>query len=108
MLQVTVEAVERPTQKHALASCRVVLSDGEDSVTVFDARVLRNKKTGELFVGFPQTKIRFFEPRWKYEPIIELSKGLKKRVTEGVLAAYNGPMGAEVRAAEGAGACDGR
>lgn len=98
MLRITVEHIGRGTKNHILASCRVTLTseDGQDTITIFDARVLRNR-SGELWVAFPTQSMRDFEGAQKYIPILDFSKDLKRRISETVLAEYDGVLGAQQR-----------
>jgi len=98
MLRIHVENVGRGTKGHILASCRVTLTteDGQDTVTIFDARVLRNR-SGELWVAFPTQSMRDFEGAQKYIPILDFSKDLRRRISDAVLEEFNGPNGGEQR-----------
>jgi DNA-binding cell septation regulator SpoVG len=98
MLRINVEDVGRGTKGHILASCRITLSseDGSETITIFDARVLRNR-SGELWVAFPTQSMRDFEGAQKYIPILDFSKDLRRRISDTVLAEYNGVRGAQQR-----------
>jgi len=89
MLRINVENIGRGTKGHVLASCRITLTteSGDEQVTIFDARVLRNR-SGELWVAFPTQSMRDFEGAQKYIPIIEFSKDLRRRISDTVLAEY--------------------
>jgi DNA-binding cell septation regulator SpoVG len=88
MLRINVENIGRGTKGHILASCRVTLSteDGNETITIFDARVLRNR-SGELWVGFPTQNVRDFEGM-KFLPILDFSRDLRHRISDAVLAEY--------------------
>jgi DNA-binding cell septation regulator SpoVG len=98
MLRINVEDIGRGTKGHILASCRVTLSteDGDETITIFDARVLRNR-SGELWVAFPTQSMRDFEGAQKYLPILEFSKNLRQRISDTVLAEYDSVRGAQQR-----------
>jgi hypothetical protein len=99
MLHIEVTNVGRGSQEHILASCRVELrsEDGKDTVALLDARVLRNKKTGALFVGYPTQSVKDALRESSFVPIFQLSKALQQRVSQAVLEAFEGPLGAEQR-----------
>jgi DNA-binding cell septation regulator SpoVG len=88
MFQIFVEDVRRGTQKHVLASCRVSLTseDGLETITIIDARVLRNR-SGEKWVGFPTENVKDFEG-WKYLPILDFSRDLRSRISNAVLKEF--------------------
>jgi DNA-binding cell septation regulator SpoVG len=88
MLNIKVETVGRGTKANVLASCQISLSteDGE-VITIFDARVLRNR-SGGLWVGFPTENTKDFEGTMKFLPIISFSRELKHRITVAVLAEF--------------------
>jgi DNA-binding cell septation regulator SpoVG len=88
MPRINIEDIGRGTKGHILASCRVTLSteDGNETITIFDARVLRNR-SGELWVGFPTQNVRDFEGM-KFLPILDFSRDLRHRISDAVLAAY--------------------
>jgi DNA-binding cell septation regulator SpoVG len=88
MLKINVEDVRRGTKGHILASCRVTLTteNGDEFISIFDVRVLRNR-SGGLWVGFPTQSTRDFEGM-KYVPNMEFSKNLKRRISEAVLAEF--------------------
>ena len=89
MLAIKVTHVGRGTRSNVLASAKVELTseDGQDTVTVCDARVLRNK-SGELWVGFHSQTLGDGDGRVQYVPTIEFSPGLKRRISVAVLEAY--------------------
>jgi hypothetical protein len=89
MLKIRVVSVGRGTQSHVLASCKVVLTseDGTDTVSVLDARVLRNR-SGELWVGYHNQSLPRDDGSHQYVPTIEFSKELARRISDAVLEAY--------------------
>ena|ERR1700688_1879905 len=88
MLRINVEDIGRGTKGHILASCRVMLTteDGDEFISIFDVRVLRNR-SGKLWVGFPTQTTRDFEGM-KYVPDMDFSRDLRRRISDAVLAEY--------------------
>jgi hypothetical protein len=91
MLKIEVSNMGLKTRSHILASCKVKLTseDGIDSVSIFDARVMRNRN-GQLWVAWPSQYIREYDQSERYVPILVFSAKLEHRIAEAVLAAYEG------------------
>ena len=89
MLQIKIAGVKRGSRQNVLASIQVELlsEDGQDTVSVLDARVLRNKN-GQLWVGYPNQAFPDPEGAIRYVPILSFSKDLTRRVSDTVLVAY--------------------
>jgi hypothetical protein len=88
MLQIKVVAMGRGTRANVLASAQVELTseDGQDTITVLDARVLRNKN-GQLWVGYPNQTFPSANGV-EYAPILSFSKELARRIADAVLIAF--------------------
>lgn len=99
MFLICVTKVGRGTRGHVLASCVVELrsEDRKDVITVMDARILKNKKTGKLFVAYPTQSIKDRTGTLKYIEIIELSRDLKQRISDKVLDEYANIAGAKIQ-----------
>ena len=89
MFKIEVSNIGQGTRSHILASCKVKLTseDGIDSVSIFDARVMRNR-SGQLWVAWPSQYLRELDQSERYVPILAFSDKLERRIAEAVLTAY--------------------
>jgi len=89
MFKIEVSNMGIGTRSHILASCKVKLTseDGIDSVTIFDARVMRNRN-GQLWVAWPSQYLRERDQSERYVPILAFSDKLERRIAEAVLTIY--------------------
>ena len=88
MLQAKVVSMGRGSRANVLASAQVELrsEDGQDTVTVLDARILRNKN-GQLWVGYPNQTFPSGNGV-EYAAILSFSKELARRISDAVLEAF--------------------
>ena len=86
-MQVEVLGFTQSTKNHVLASVkfRLIDEDGQ-SITVDDARVLRNK-AGELWLAMPNRSVQH-ERTLEFLPQAVLSSGLRRAVEDAVLPAF--------------------
>lgn len=86
---VKVLSLSRSSKPAVLASVRVELTaDGGDSITIDDARVLRNKH-GQLWLAMPSYSVPSNGGRsYDYLPAVVLSTRLKRDVEDAVLPAF--------------------
>lgn len=87
MVRVEVVAIVPPRKPSCLAeaTAKVILEDGEFFV-VGDLRILRNK-SAQLWVALPTYSIKEGNG-WRYEPTVELSRGLRRQLEDAVIVAY--------------------
>jgi hypothetical protein len=91
-MQIKVLGICRSSKSAVLASVRVELAveDTGDSVTIDDARVLRNKH-GQLWLAMPSYSVPGSANRgYDYLPAIILSTALMRAVEDIVLPAFEG------------------
>jgi DNA-binding cell septation regulator SpoVG len=88
-MQVKVLAFSRSPKPAVLASVRVELAtDTGDSVTIDDARILRNKH-GQLWLAMPSYSVPASNGRsYDYLPAVILSTKLKRELEDAVLPAF--------------------
>ena len=87
-MQVKVLAFSRSSKPAVLASVRLELALGGDSITIDDARVLRNKH-GQLWLAMPSYSVPADGGRsYDYLPAVVLSTKLKREVEDAVLPAF--------------------
>jgi DNA-binding cell septation regulator SpoVG len=89
MFKIEVYNMGRGTRSHILASCKVRLTseDGAESVSMFDARVMRNRN-GQFWVAWPNQYVREADQSEKYVPILVFSDKLERRIADAVLTEY--------------------
>src|SRR5215472_4217544 len=88
-MDIKIVAFSRSAKPAVLATVRIELTtDSGDSITVDDARVLRNRH-GQLWVAMPCYSIAATGGRgYDYLPAIILSTSLKRAVEDAVLPAF--------------------
>lgn len=86
-MQVNVKSVIPPRKNGMLAHVVVEVELEGQRITLSDLRVLQNK-SGELWIGMPSVAIQDGGKSYHYEPIVELSRELRRSVEDNVLAAY--------------------
>lgn len=88
-MQIKVISFNRSPKPTVLASVRLELAaDNGESVTVDDARVLRNKH-GQLWLAMPSYSVPAAGGRsYDYLPAVILSTKLKRKVEDAVLPAF--------------------
>jgi hypothetical protein len=89
MMQIKVLAFSRSGKPAVLACVRLELAlDGGESITIDDARVLRNKH-GQLWLAMPSYSIPANGGRsYDYLPAVTLSTKLKRDLEDTVLPAF--------------------
>lgn len=88
-MQVSVKAITPPLKPNRLADATVELSDGSGhSVEISDIRILRNQKTGELWIAPPTHSIPHPQKKWDYAKTCEFSRALFRDIEAAVLDAY--------------------
>jgi hypothetical protein len=88
-MQIKVLTFSRSAKPAVLASVRIELvTDNGDSITIDDARVLRNKH-GQLWLAMPSYSVPMTGGRgYDYLPAIILGTALKRAVEDVVLPAF--------------------
>jgi hypothetical protein len=88
-MQVKVLAFSRSVKPAVLASVRFeLIAENGDSVTVDDARVLKNRN-GQLWLAMPSYSMQTVGGRgYDYLPAVILSNALKRAVEDAVLPAF--------------------
>jgi hypothetical protein len=91
MFKIEISNIGKGTRSHILASCKVKLTseDGVEFVSVFDARVMRNRN-GQLWVAWPSLYVREVDQSERCVPILAFSGKLARRIADAVLASYDG------------------
>jgi len=91
MFKIEISNMGKGTRSHILASCKVKLisEDGAEFVSIFDARVMRNR-SGQLWVAWPSLHVREVDQSERYVPILAFSDKLERRIADAVLASYEG------------------
>jgi hypothetical protein len=91
MFKIEISNIGKGTRSHILASCKVKLTseDGVEFVSIFDARVMRNRN-GQLWVAWPSLYVREVDQSERYVPILAFSGKLERRIADAVLASYEG------------------
>lgn len=89
MFKIEISNMDKGTRNHILASCKVKLTseDGAEFVSIFDARVMRNRN-GQLWVAWPSQFIRQLDQSERYVPILAFSDKLERRIADAVLTGY--------------------
>lgn len=89
MFKIEISNTGKGTRSHILASCKVKLTseDGAEFVSIFDARIMRNRN-GQLWVAWPSQFIRQLDQSERYVPILAFSDKLERRIADVVLATY--------------------
>jgi DNA-binding cell septation regulator SpoVG len=91
-MQVEVLAITTPRKASVLANAKVRLTfsevgaSGPSIIEIDDIRVLRNNR-GELWIAMPTYSVP--EGRgYRYEKVVETSKGLHRQIEDAVLGAF--------------------
>jgi len=88
-MQISVKTITTPLKPTRLADATVELSDGSGhSVEISDIRILRNQKTGELWIAPPTHSIAHPQKKWDYAKTCEFSRALFRDIESAVLDAY--------------------
>jgi len=87
-MQIKVLSFSQSPKPSVLATARIELNVEGDSITIDDARVLRNKH-GQLWLAMPSYSVPMTGGRgYDYLPAVILSTGLKRAVEDAVLPAF--------------------
>lgn len=86
-MQVNVKSIITPRKGGIFAHVAVEIQLEEQRILLSDLRVLQNK-SGEHWVGMPSVAIQDGGKSYHYEPVVELSRELKRAVEDAVLGAY--------------------
>ena len=87
-MQIKVLSFSHSPKPSVLATARIELTVEGDSITVDDARVLRNKQ-GQLWLAMPSYSVPSSNGRsYDYLPAVILSTKLKRDVEDAVLPAF--------------------
>jgi DNA-binding cell septation regulator SpoVG len=87
-MQIKVLSLSRSPKSCVLATAGIELTVEGESITIDDARVLRNKH-GQLWLAMPSYSVPSGNGRsYDYLPAVILSTGLKRAVEDAVLPAF--------------------
>ena len=87
-MQIKVLSFSRSLKPSVLATARIELTAEGDSITIDDARVLRNKH-GQLWLAMPSYSVPMNGGRgFDYLPAVIFDTGLKRAVEDVVLPAF--------------------
>ncbi len=87
-MQITLLSFSRSLKSSVLATARIELTVEGESITIDDARVLRNKH-GQLWLAMPSYSVPMNGGRgYDYLPAVILSTALKRAVEDVVLPAF--------------------
>jgi hypothetical protein len=87
-MQIKVLSLSRSPKPSVLATARIELTVEGDSITIDDARVLRNKH-GQLWLAMPSYSVPSSNGRsYDYLPAVILSTVLKRAVEDVVLPSF--------------------
>lgn len=86
-MEVQVLNLSKSSRPGVLASVRLQISNGSESIVVDDCRVLRNR-LGQAWLAMPSYSERLKSGRFDYFPAVNLSAGLKRLVEDVVIRAF--------------------
>src|SRR5438445_826464 len=86
-MTIKVLSILPPRKNGVLAHIAVEVELEQQRITLSDLRVLQNK-SGELWVGMPSVAVQDGGKSYHYEPVVELSRELKRQVEDCVLVSY--------------------
>jgi DNA-binding cell septation regulator SpoVG len=85
-MHVNVKQIRQSRKENVVAEAVLEIADGAESITIDNARILRNKQ-GNLWLAMPSYSVPSGKG-YEYLPVLTLSRELRRQAEDATLAAY--------------------
>jgi hypothetical protein len=87
-MNATVKSVRPSRRENVLAEVILEIADGDEVITIDNARILRNKQ-GNLWLAMPSYSVPLPGARgYEYLPVVVVTKELRRQAEDAALEAY--------------------